>query len=1001
MKIRLFILIMLSAFTFTKAQVSVDISLLKAEVEANLTGNILPFWIEHTIDPAGGFYGTVRNDGSAVADADKGSILNARILWTFSKAYGLYGNESYRLAADRAADYVINHFIDAKYGGVFWLLDNEGGMKDGTKQTYATAFTIYGLAEHFRVTGQQKSLETALALYRTLETKVHDKQKQGYIETFERDYTRTQAKGVDGMVGATKTMNTHIHLLEAYTTLYQVWPDKGLKENLKELLGILGSRLYDAQRGHLILYADDDWHSLEEVDSFGHDIETSWLMSEAAAAVGEEALKKKVDAQAVRMVDVAIAEGLHPDGVMLYERNEKGYRKNLSWWPQCETIIGCVNAWQITGDAKYLRIARRNWDYVKTHFVDNVHGGWYKGLTEEGKPTDEPKVSMWNCPYHNSRMAYELIARLEPARVHTEVMAWSNITGVRLAGELIDFESTLRIGVIGDNMEVTGREKQQKIKYNREKNKQITITPMHGAEITQAVTDVDQSTVNLSWKVTALESLKEGVYFCMALSPKYYADAQIKTSGNKVSIIAPERHITLQFSRSVRTVVRNEGDDKVLYVTLMPSLKKGTQTSLSAVMKVDGVRHHETVHLVMDRTQPGRQFIGFGGNFRIQNVRKDPEVIDYCLQNMRVAFGRVEMPWAQWDQQGAEGEHIRRSAEMAKKLKQIGMPVIVSCWFPPAWAGNQTTRSDGTARAYALKASEKERIYASLASYLEFLKRDYGVEADYFSFNESDLGIDVVFTPEEHCTFIKEFGAFLAGKGLKTLMLLGDNSDATTYDFILPALHDPIARNYIGAVSFHSWRGCDDDTLRKWAAASKEINVPLIVGEGSTDAAAHQYPAIFNETTFALYEINLYVRICAISQPWSILQWQLTSDYSILWGDGIYGSDGPLRPTQRFFNLRQLAMTPADSFAVPVTCDKDQVNVAAFSKKATGECALQIVNNGASCQAEITGLPAEAGQAWVYVTNDRQHGDAQCLKVKDGKAWMDMPADSFVTVIVK
>ncbi|MBQ7554508.1 MAG: hypothetical protein IJT46_09175 [Bacteroidaceae bacterium] len=177
--------------------------------------------------------------------------------------------------------------------------------------------------------------------------------------------------------------------------------------------------------------------------------------------------------------------------------------------------------------------------------------------------------------------------------------------------------------------------------------------------------------------------------------------------------------------------------------------------------------------------------------------------------------------------------------------------------------------------------------------------------------------------------------------------------------------------------------------------------MPLIVGEGSTDAAAHQYPAIFNETTFALYEINLYVRICAISQPWSILQWQLTSDYSILWGDGIYGSDGPLRPTQRFFNLRQLAMTPADSFAVPVTCDKDQVNVAAFSKKATGECALQIVNNGASCQAEITGLPAEAGQAWVYVTNDRQHGDAQCLKVKDGKAWMDMPADSFVTVIVK
>ena len=241
----------------------------------------------------------------------------------------------------------------------------------------------------------------------------------------------------------------------------------------------------------------------------------------------------------------------------------------------------------------------------------------------------------------------------------------------------------------------------------------------------------------------------------------------------------------------------------------------------------------------------------------------------------------------------------------------------------------------------------------------------------------------------------------MANRGLKTLMLLGDNSDATTYDFIKPALNDPIARNYIGAISFHSWRGCDDETLRKWANASRLINVPLIVGEGSTDAAAHQYPAIFNETTFALYEINLYVRICAICQPWSILQWQLTSDYSILWGDGIYGSEGPLRPTQRFFNLRQLAMTPADSFSIPVTCDKDQVNVAAFNKESTGECTLQIVNNGASCQAEILGLSSTATHAQVYVVNQRQHSEAKLLEVKEGKLLIDMPADSFVTAIVQ
>ena len=399
---------------------------------------------------------------------------------------------------------------------------------------------------------------------------------------------------------------------------------------------------------------------------------------------------------------------------------------------------------------------------------------------------------------------------------------------------------------------------------------------------------------------------------------------------------------------------------------------------------------------------------------------KDPEVIDYCLANMRVAFGRVEFPWGQWDQythperyegqqQGRGGgfgggnsaDHIHRSADMARRLKQVGMPVIVSAWFPPAWAGNQTTRSDGTSRAYSLKSEEQDRIFESIASYLIYLKKEYGCEPDYFSFNESDLGINVVHTPEEHRDFIKSFGKYMAGQGLKTLMLLGDNSDATTFDFIVPTLTDPEALRYVGAISFHSWRGCDDETLRRWAAASRQINVPLIVGEGSTDAAAHQYAAIFNESTFALYEINLYTRICAISQPLSILQWQLTADYSLLWGDGIFNSDGPLRPTQRFFNIKQLASTPADSFAIPTTCDKDNVNVASFINVARGESAVHIVNNAASCDAVITGLPVASTTAVVQVTNSGSNAESQCLPVVDGKVEVFMPAESFVSVFVK
>lgn len=972
---------------------------LRVETTKDLTENVLPFWMEKTINPEGGFYGMVTNDGKVIEMAPQGAVLHARILWTFSKAYRHYGLETYKNIADRVADYYIHHFIDKKYGGVFWTLDHEGCMKDATKQTYACAFGIYGLAEHFRATGDRRSLDTALKLYDTLEKKVHDKSRSGYVESFQRDYSKASMKGVDGQVDATKTMNTHIHLLEAFTTLYQVWPDKGLRDNLKELLGILRTRLYSPQRAHLILFCDDSWNPIGETDSYGHDIETAWLMSEAAAAIGDPILKKLVDDQAVKMTRTALKEGLTPEGAMRYEKTPQGYSKKMSWWPQCETIVGAVNAWQLTGEQMFLDAAFKTWSYVKTHFIDKENGGWFKELTLNGTPLNVPKVGEWNCPYHHSRMAFELAERLEPAAVHTEVMAWSNMTGVRLEGELIDFESSLRVGTLSGEMEKSGREKQQHIRYIREGSTQKTITPMHGVEITQSVTDKDLQTVGLKWRAEAKENLDESLWFCMSFSPRHYASAKINIQKQKVSVVAPKRKITLFFDKPVKAMVRNEDGDKVLYVTLMPTLKKKSSVELAATMTVDGTRHHEMAKMDIDLTKPGRAFAGFGGNFRIQNPAKDSVVIDYCLRNMRVAFGRIEMPWAIWDMQGAQNLHVKRSAGVGQRLKQAGMPVIVSCWFPPRWAGEQTTRSDGTARAFHLKESEKERIFASLADYLEFLKKDYGVEADYFSFNESDLGIDVVFSPEEHRDFIKAFGQYLAERGLKTRLLLGDNSDATTFDFILPTLNDPAAHKYVGAISFHSWRGCDDVTLKKWAEASRKLNVPLIVGEGSTDAAAHQYPGIFNETTFALYEINLYTRLCAICQPLSILQWQLTSDYSILWGDGIYHSDGPLRPTQRYFNLKQLSMTPENAFAVPVSCSKENINVAAFANIATSECAVHIVNNGASCEAQISGLPVGQKEVVAYVTNSHRHAEAQMLSIEDGSLTISLPAESFITII--
>lgn len=989
------------SFLLGMAQNTAEKTNLKNEVEREVKENILAFWLKNAPDPYGGFYGEISREGKGNHDASKGAVLGARILWTFSSAYRIYGYSEYKALADRAQAYFLEHFVDKRYGGVYWTVTPDGAADDDLKQTYAQAFAIYGFSEHFRATGNESSLQAAIGIYRTLEEKVHDVKKGGYQEVLARDFTKTNTKGVDGRQGPTKTMNTHIHLLEAYTTLYKVWPNEKLRENLKELIGILESKLYNPKTGHLILYCDDDWNSLAEADSYGHDIETSWLLCEAAEALGDEAVLKRVVEQAVKMVDVAIKEGLNPNGSMILEKNAKGLDHHLQWWPQCETVIGCINAWQITGARKYFDQAVKTWHFIRDNFVDKEYGEWYRNLTEDFIPvTSDPKGSLWNCPYHNGRMGFELLHRLTEKTVHSEVMAWSNITGVRLDGELIDFESALCVGTPGGEIEKTGRERQQNVRYRREDLTQIVDIPLHGANFHQEVTDLNESQVRIKLQVEADETLKEGAYFSMAFAPKYYKDAVIKVSGKKITVSAKERNLTLLFNRNVKAQVREEQGSKVLYVTLLPSLKKGQKADLEALLTVDGTRHHETAHISLDTTKPGARFTGFGGNFRLQNPKTDPEVIDYCLKNMRVAMGRVEFPWAFWDRGGKDDPHVKESAQMAARLKEIGMPVVVSCWFPPQWALVEgLKRGSGGVAALRLEPSKKDRIYDSMVSYLVFLKEECGVEADYFSFNESDIGIDVLHTPQEHCDFIKEFGAKMAEHHLATKMLLGDNSDATTIDFISPALKDKDAHKYIGAVSFHSWRGCDDETLKRWHEAAKSINVPLIVGEGSTDAAAWRYSAIFKESTFALYEINLYTRLCAICQPLSILQWQLTADYSLLQGNGILGDDGPLRPTQRFHNLRQLALTPADGFATPLTVDKDNINLAAFYNKAQGKGAVHIVNNGASCKAEITGLPATAEKALVLVTNSHQNAEAQQVVVEKGCAVVEMPAESFITLL--
>jgi len=291
-------------------------------------------------------------------------------------------------------------------------------------------------------------------------------------------------------------------------------------------------------------------------------------------------------------------------------------------------------------------------------------------------------------------------------------------------------------------------------------------------------------------------------------------------------------------------------------------------------------------------------------------------------------------------------------------------------------------------------------IYKSIADYILYLKTKYGTEIKYFSFNESDLGINIRLTAQDHDDFIKGCGAYFAAHGLKTKMLLGDNSDATTYKFIYPALIDPEAWHYIGAISFHSWRGWDADILQRWADAATKLHVPLIVGEGSIDAAAWNYPDIFREPTYALKEINLYTRLLAICQPQSILQWQLTSDYSPLIGGGIFGNNEPLHPGQRFWNLKQLSITPKRLYAMPISCDQPGISCAAMGDNHKSIYVIHLVNNGAERKINLAGLPARVRQLKIYTTSKELNMKAgEPVIVVNGNANFKIPATSYVTLI--
>lgn len=391
------------------------------ELHAELS-DILQYWIQHSPDEKnGGFYGKIDGENKPVETAPKGAVLNARILWSFSAAYNCTKQEKYLVIAHRAFQYITTYFIDKEYGGIYWTLNYKGQPADTKKQIYGLSFLQYACSEYYQSTKLEAAKKLAVDLYHLIEQHSFDAVKTGYFEAFSRqwqpmDDLRLSSKDANEK----KTMNTHLHVLEAYTNLFRIWPDEALYQSIVLLIKNFTGHIINQKSWHLHLFFSEQWEVKGNIVSYGHDIEAAWLLLKAAEVIKDEKLITQLKAIAVKIADATI-EGLDTDGGLWYEKEEGHLVKEKHWWPQAEAMIGFFTVWQIAGLQKYLSYSFNSWQFVKNKMIDHINGEWFWGVDEKGKVMQgEDKAGLWKCPYHNSRACIELINRIADLKQNKE-----------------------------------------------------------------------------------------------------------------------------------------------------------------------------------------------------------------------------------------------------------------------------------------------------------------------------------------------------------------------------------------------------------------------------------------------------------------------------------------------------------------------------------------------------------------------------------------------------
>jgi len=387
---------------------------LKEEIEQEVH-RILNWWRTYAPDMIyGGFAGEINQSNQHIPGAHKGSVLNARILWTFSAAYGEFKNEKDKLLAVRAYEYIAQKFYDTTYSGVFWSLNSDGTIQNDRKQIYAIAFTIYGLSEYYKISREATALQLAIDLFYSIERYSYDPEAGGYFEAFTRDWKLLDDLRLsDKDRNDPKTMNTHLHIIEAYANLYAIWKDPQLLKALTGLLDIFENHIVNKNSGHLDLFFDRHWQSTSQRISYGHDIEAAWLLHHCAVEAGDPPLTESWKNHSLRITSAA-AEGIQSDGSFIHEFDAlTGHLdQHREWWVSAEGMIGFLHAYQHSRKEEYLDKVFRLWKFTKNHLIDHNQGEWKWGVLDDYTDMNNYKMGFWKCPYHNVRACLEVRRRI-------------------------------------------------------------------------------------------------------------------------------------------------------------------------------------------------------------------------------------------------------------------------------------------------------------------------------------------------------------------------------------------------------------------------------------------------------------------------------------------------------------------------------------------------------------------------------------------------------------